>query len=194
MWAGISPVLAFLVRDGAILRIDVVVSYCSVALVLSLIVFQWFKISSPLPNFFSMRDALTVAAACLTTVALTTVIIFVFTRLDDAPRSIPVIHFMILGFGLIAVRTWRRLSGMRRESQTGQPRCEELESVLVIGATRLAWFFSVMVEELSSAERRIVAILDERPQLINRTLNGYSIIGLPENLPTIIYEYAAHGF
>jgi len=193
MWAGISPVLAFLVRDGAILRIDVVVSYCSVALVLSLIVFQWFKISSPLPNFFSMRDALTVAAACLTTVALTTVIIFVFTRLDDAPRSIPVIHFMILGFGLIAVRTWRRLSGMRRESQTGQPRCEELESVLVIGATRLAWFFSVMVEELSSAERRIVAILDERPQLINRTLNGYSIIGLPENLPTIIDEYAAHG-
>jgi lipopolysaccharide/colanic/teichoic acid biosynthesis glycosyltransferase len=193
MWAGISPVLAFFVRDGALHRIDAVVPYCTVALVVSLIVFQWFRISSPLPRFFSLRDALTVATACLTTVALTTVILFIFTRLDDAPRSIPIIHFLILGFGLIGVRTWSRLSGMRRGSQNGQPRCEEIESVMVIGATRLAWFFSTMVEELSSAERRIVAILDERPQLINRTLNGYSVIGIPENLSTIIDEYAAHG-
>ena len=64
---------------------------------------------------------------------------------------------------------------------------------MVIGATRLAWFFSMMVEELSSPERRIVAILDERPQLINRTLNGFPIVGSPENLSGIIDEYATHG-
>ena len=106
MWASVSPFLAFIIRDGAITRIDVVVLYWSVALVVSLIVFHWFKISSPLPNFFSMRDALTVATACLTAVALTTVILFVFTRLDYAPRSIPVIHFLTLGSGLIGIRTW----------------------------------------------------------------------------------------
>ena len=106
MWAGVSPILAFYIRDGAFNRIDAVVSYGLVALVVSLIVFQWFKISSPLTNFFSMRDALTVAAACLTAVALTTVILFIFTRLEEAPRSIPIIHFLILGFGLIGVRTW----------------------------------------------------------------------------------------
>ena len=193
MWASVSPFLAFIIRDGAITRIDVVVLYWSVALVVSLIVFHWFKISSPLPNFFSMRDALTVATACLTAVALTTVILFVFTRLDYAPRSIPVIHFLTLGSGLIGIRTWSRLRDTRRAPQNYQPRCDELEFVMIIGATRLAWFFSMMVEELSSPEHRIVAILDERPQLINRTLNGFSIVGSPENLSGIIDEYATHG-
>lgn len=193
MWATASPILAFVIRDGAIVHFDAVVLYGAVAVVVSLSVFQWFKISSPLPTFFSLRDALTVTIACLTAVALTTVLLFIFTRLDYAPRSIPIIHFLILGFGLIGIRTWGRLRSTRRAPQNYQPRCDELETVVVIGATRLAWFFSMMVEELSSYERRIVAILDERPQLINRTLNGYSIVGSPENLSIIIDEYATHG-
>lgn len=193
VWAGASPVLAFLIRDGAIVHFDAVVRYGCVAVVVSFIVFQWFKISSPLPNFFSMRDAITVAAACLTAVALTTVILFIFTRLDEAPRSIPVMHFLILGFGLIGMRTWSRLRSTERNPQNYHLRGDELENVVVIGATRLAWFFSMMVEELSASERRIVAILDERPQLVNRTLNGYSIVGSPENLSSIIDEYATHG-
>jgi lipopolysaccharide/colanic/teichoic acid biosynthesis glycosyltransferase len=193
VWAGVSPVLAFVVRDGAINHTDAVILYGSVALVVSLVVFQWFRISAPLPNFFSMRDALTVSIAAATAVALTTVILFIFTRLDYAPRSIPIIHFLILGFGLICARTWRRLNRERRRPGNGRPGSEALESVIVIGATRLAWFFSIMVEELSARERRIVAILDENSQLINRTLNGYSIVGLPEDLPRIIDEYATHG-
>jgi lipopolysaccharide/colanic/teichoic acid biosynthesis glycosyltransferase len=51
----------------------------------------------------------------------------------------------------------------------------------------------MMVDELSSHERRIIGLIDERPQLLNRTLNGYSIVGMPEDLPKIIDEYATHG-
>jgi lipopolysaccharide/colanic/teichoic acid biosynthesis glycosyltransferase len=193
MWAGISPILAFLIRDGRINHIDVVGVYGGAALVISLIVFQWFRISSPIPNYFSIHDAFTVSKACLTTVALTAVVLFVFTRLDFAPRSIPIIHFLVLGCGLIGTRALSRLADARLADEMPRPDCEELESILVIGATRLAWFFSKMVEELSSHERRIVAIIDERPQLINRSLNGYSVVGTPEDLSRIIDEYATHG-
>jgi lipopolysaccharide/colanic/teichoic acid biosynthesis glycosyltransferase len=194
MWAGISPVLAFIIRDGAINRIDAVVVYCCTALVISVIVFQWFRISSPIASFFSMHDAFTLARACVTAVALTAAVLFIFTRLDDAPRSIPIIHFLVLGCGLIGVRAWSRLSETwRKPPQSHQLRCEEFEYIIIIGATRLAWFFSKMVEELSARELRIIGIIDERPQLINRTVNGYSIVGLPKNLPTIIDEYAIHG-
>jgi lipopolysaccharide/colanic/teichoic acid biosynthesis glycosyltransferase len=193
MWAGISPILAFLIRDGTINRIDDVAVYGCAALVISVIVFQWFRISSPIASFFSVHDATTVAKGCLTAVALTAAVLFIFTRLDYAPRAIPVIHFLVLVGGLIGVRAWSRLNGTRRAPENYQPRCEEMESVIVIGATRLAWFFSMMVEEFSSRERRIVAIIDERPQLVNRTLNGYTIVGLPENLSSIIDEYATHG-
>jgi len=59
--ASLSPVLAFLIRDGTIYRGDIVAVYCVVALVASLIAFQWFKISSPIPAFFSFHDAFSVA-------------------------------------------------------------------------------------------------------------------------------------
>lgn len=193
LWAGISPIVAFLIRDGSFVRFDAMVLYGCIAFVASLIVFQWFRISCPLSSFFSMRDALAVAGACVIAVALTTVVLFVFTRLDEAPRSIPVIHFLILVFGLVGVRAWSRLRARQRAPQDYQPHCNQPETILVIGATRLAWFFSMMVEELCPADRRIVAILDERPQLINRTLNGYSVVGSPENLTAIADEYATHG-
>jgi lipopolysaccharide/colanic/teichoic acid biosynthesis glycosyltransferase len=193
MWAGVSPILAFLVRDGTINRIDNVAIYCGVALVASLVVFQWFKISSAIPNFFSIHDAWRVTQACVTTAALTAVIIFIFTRLEDAPRSIPIIHFLILGCGLIGTRVLSRLAGTRHAAEIFPPHCEDLDNILVIGATRQAWFFSRMVEEFTSHEQRIVAILDESPSLFNRTLNGYSIVGSPENLSKIIDEYATHG-
>jgi lipopolysaccharide/colanic/teichoic acid biosynthesis glycosyltransferase len=193
MWAGISPILAFLIRDGAINRIEDVVVYGLVSLVISIIVFQWYRISSPIPNYFSIHDAFTISKACLVTVALTVVALFIFTRLNYAPRSIPVIHLMVLGCGLIAVRVFGRLANKRYALQNDPPRSEEVEVIMIIGATRLAWFFSKMVEELSSDDRRIVAILDEREHLINRTLNGYSIVGSPESLSNIADEYAAHG-
>ncbi len=193
MWAAISPILAFVIRDGAIIRADLVVVYSATALVISLVVFQWFRVSSPIASFFSLHDAFTLARACLTAVALTAAVLFIFTRLDDAPRSIPIIHFLVLGCGLIGVRAWSRLSEMWRAPLGSQPRPEELNYIIVIGATRLAWFFSKMVEELSAREMRIIGIVDERPQLINRTVNGYSIFGLPQNLATIIDEYATHG-
>jgi lipopolysaccharide/colanic/teichoic acid biosynthesis glycosyltransferase len=189
-WAGISPILAFLIRDGGINRIDGVAIYCAIALAVSLISFQWFKISSPISEFFSFHDAFTVVKACLTTVALTAVVLFVFTRLEDAPRSVPVIHFLVLGGGLIAVRAIARLTHLRRAHQ---PANETLENILMVGATRPAWFFSKMVEELAPYERRIIAILDERPSLRYRTLNGYSIVGSPANLSRIVDEYAVHG-
>jgi lipopolysaccharide/colanic/teichoic acid biosynthesis glycosyltransferase len=192
-WAGISPVLAYVIRDGAINRPDAVILYSVAALVISVVVFQWFRISSPIASFFSMHDAFTLARACLTAVALTAVVMFVFTRLDDAPRSIPIIHFLVLGSGLIGVRAWTRLSETMQSPKAHQLRCEELDYIIVVGATRLAWFFSRMVEELSARELRIIGIVDERPQLINRTMNGYTVVGLPESLPTIIDEYATHG-
>jgi len=191
-WAAVSPVLAFLIRDGAINRVDSVTIYCAIALVASLIAFQWFKISSPIPAFFSFHDAFVVTKACLTTIALTAVVLFVFTRLDDAPRSVPVIHFLVLGGGLIGVRALARLTDTRHEAGGPQPGLVA-ENILIVGATRPAWLFSKMVEEFASYERRIVAILDERPSLRNRTLNGYSIVGSPANLSRIIDEYATHG-
>jgi lipopolysaccharide/colanic/teichoic acid biosynthesis glycosyltransferase len=193
IWATASPVLAFLIRDGAIKSLDDVVLYAGVALVISVIVFQAFRISASLPGFFSIHDAITVGKAAGVTVALCAACLFVFTRLDYAPRSVPIIHFLLLLCGLIGVRAWKRLTVKPRAARAEAPGDAELDSVIVIGATRLAWLYSQMLEELSAPSRRIVAIVDERPQFAHRTLDGHPILGGPDELARIIDEYATHG-
>lgn len=193
VWAFLTPILAFLVRDGTVRQVDVFAIYCCTALIASLVVFQWFKINSPLAPYFSINDALTITKATLTTVALTTVVIFTFTRLEDAPRSVPLIHFLLLTSGLIAERSAVRLASRGAAKVPPAVHYDRIENVLLIGATRLAWFYSRLIDEFAASERRVVAILDGRQWIHNRTLNGYPIVGGPGDLNKVVAEYATHG-
>ena len=192
LWSGISPLFAYLLRDGAILRTDAVVTYCGTAFVVSLAVFQWFQTSSPISRFYSLRDAFGLLKACGLIASLSAVAIFLLTRLDEAPRSIPVLHFMLLTFGLLGGRIFLRLRESRRKSRTPMTTAK-IEHVVIIEASRLAWFFTRMVEELAPGGYQIVAILDQRPQLKHRSLNGYPVVGVPADLEKIIADYATHG-
>ncbi len=193
IWAAASPILAFIIRDGGLGRIDVAIVYGGIALLASVFAFQWFRISDPLPGFFSVHEAVGVVKASLATVAITTVALFLLTRLDDAPRSAPVIHLLMLAGGLIGVRVAARMVARPQTVETSRPSYDAVENVLIVGASRLSWFFIRMVEELASREQRIVALLDERSGLRHRTLNGYPIVGSPEQLARVIGEYAMHG-
>ena len=192
VWGGLSPLAAFLLRDGTINSPNGVAIYCGIAFLASLLVFQWFQTSSPISRFYSIRDAVELIKACVLIAALSAVASFILTRLEEAPRSIPVLHFMLLASGLLGARILLRLRDTRRDTRASST-AERVEHVLIIGASRLAWFFSKMVEELAPGGYQIVAILDERPKLLHRSLNGYPIIGAPEDLEKVIADYAMHG-
>lgn len=166
--------------------------YCGVSLLASLLVFQWFQTSSPISRFYSIRDALELLKACVLIAALSAVVAFLLTRLDDAPRSIPILHFILLTSGLLGGRILLRLRDTRRESSSHDA-AKKVAHIVIIQASRLAWFFSKMVEELTPGGYQIVAILDERPQMQHRSLSGYPIIGVPTDLEKVIADYARHG-
>ena len=191
-WGGASPLLGFLLRDGAINSPAAVAFYCAVALLASLLVFQWFRTSSPIFRYFSIKDALDLFKACVVIAALSAVATFLFSRLNEAPRSIPVLHLILLTSGLLTLRLYARLRDTRREARA-QATTNSVQHVLIIQASRLAWFFSKMLEELAPGKYQIVAILDERPELQHRSLNGYPIVGTPAHVETVVDEYAQHG-
>jgi lipopolysaccharide/colanic/teichoic acid biosynthesis glycosyltransferase len=193
VWGGLSALAAFLFRDGTIQRPAIVITYCCIAFLASLLVFQWFQTSTPIARFYSIRDAFELIKACVLIAALTAVASFVLTRLEEAPRSIPVLHFMFLASGLLGARVLLRLRDTRRHAGTPSALGQSVEHVVIIEASRLAWFFSKMVEELAPGRYQIVAILDERPALKHRSLNGYPIVGAPAELEKVIADYAAHG-
>jgi lipopolysaccharide/colanic/teichoic acid biosynthesis glycosyltransferase len=201
-WAGISPLAAFFLRGGTVptpqtipsapLSVEGIAIYCGISFLVSLLVFQWFKTSSPLSRFYSIRDAFELLKACVVIAALSAAIAFLITRLDEAPRSIPVLHFMVLASGLLGGRVLFRLHASRRDTRAPTT-TDKIEHVLIIQASRLAWFFSKMTEELAPGSYQIVAILDEQPKLKHRSLNGYPIIGTPADLEKIVADYAMHG-
>jgi lipopolysaccharide/colanic/teichoic acid biosynthesis glycosyltransferase len=191
--AAVSPALAYIVRQGGIDHIDAAVIYCSTAFVTSILTFQIFKISQPMSRFFSAPDALEVAKACSIAVAVTGAFLFTFTRMDETPRSVPLIHFLLLATGLIAGRSLARIRHRRREMRRHEIKTESVENIIILGMSRLAWFYSKLVEEFASGESRIVALLDERPRLQHRSLNGYLIAGSPLHASKIFDEYATHG-
>lgn len=192
IWGGFSPAAAYLLRDGSFLRPTGTAIYCGISLLISLLIFQWFRTSSPISRFYSLRDAWDLVKACLLIAALSAVTSFVLTRLEEAPRSIPILHLMVLASGLLGTRLLLRLRDNHRQIRRVDATAK-VEHVLIVQASRLAWFFSKMIEELAPGACQIVAILDERPQLKHRSLNGYPIIGTPMDLEKVIADYAMHG-
>ena len=192
LWGGISPLAAFLLRDGTIYSPAGVTRYCVISFFVSLLVFQWFQTSSPISRFYSLRDAFELFKACVLIAALTAVASFLLTRLEEAPRSIPILHFLLLAAGLLGGRVLLRLRQSHRDAPLSQA-AKDVDHVLIIQASRLAWFFTKMVEELAPDRYRIVAILDDEPKLKHRSLNGYPIVGAPSDLEKIVADYAMHG-
>lgn len=192
IWGGLSPLAAFLLRDGTIQRPEAVAIYCAIAFIISGLVFQWFQTSSPIARFYSLRDAFELLKACILIAAAAAAATFVLTRLEEAPRSIPVLHFLLLVSVLVGARIMLRIRDTRRETRATTA-TKPVEHVIIIEASRLAWFFSKMVEELAPGTCQIVAILDHRPVLKHRSLNGYPIVGTPADLEKVVADYAAHG-
>ena len=77
-------------------RPDAVAIYCGVAFLASILTFQLFKISKPMSRYFSAGDAMEVAKACLISVSIAGAFLFTFTRMEETPRSIPLIHYFVL--------------------------------------------------------------------------------------------------
>jgi lipopolysaccharide/colanic/teichoic acid biosynthesis glycosyltransferase len=192
-WAAASPALSYIIRDGGIDRPEAVVMYCVVAFIAALLTFQLFRISQPMSRFFSVRDAVEVAKSCLVSVAIAGAFLFTFTRMDETPRSVPLIHFLVLASGLIAGRGISRSRHRWREASKPESMAESVENIVVVGMSRLASFYSKLVEEFADGESRIVALLDERPQFQQRSLNGYLVAGSPLHASKIFDEYATHG-
>lgn len=193
VWGGFSPLVAFLLRDGTIQNPFSVATYCTIAFLVSLLVFQWYQTSSPIARFYSIRDAFELIKACVLIAVLSAVTTFFLTRLEEAPRSLPILHFMLLASGLLGARVLLRLRATYNEVLPAAS-VAKTENLLIIQATRLAWFFSKMVEEVvGSGSHQIVAILDSRPKMKHRSLNGYPIVGAPEDLERVIADYVAHG-
>ena len=132
--AAVSPFIALYLRNG---YVDVtgdwtsVASYSLVSLAFSLIMFQIFGIGGIIVRYICVNDLLNIVKAVLGAELMTAIVLFTVTRLEGIPRSVPAIHALILGAGLLAYRVGNLSS--QRGWPADQPRRAASENVILIG-------------------------------------------------------------
>ena len=178
-WAFLSPLIALYVRDAYILSyegVQTVALYCVMSGLVAIIAFLIFRLHDGMTRYFSVHDALDVVKAVIFAELVTGVLLFTVTRLDGIPRSTPLIHALVLGAGLIAARTFTRIAdtGGKRVDRR-QPAASE--NIIMIGANPLSAAYIRLLEAYSHGQRRVIAILDDRPEMAGRAISGVRVFG-----------------
>eukprot|EP01037_Dinobryon_pediforme_P016818 gene16818-16999_t len=194
--ACLAPILARLLRDPDLTRIDdfsSTIIYIVASTSITILVFYRSGIGNMIRDYFDTHDLITVLQACGFAVLLTSVFTFSFTRLDQIPRTLPLLHFLTLS-GLIIVERFGLIRYFhRKRSDADKAPNFNSEYIIVVGVNRLAGVYVRTVHALAAKDQRIVGMVDKSHKLLGRSISGYTVIGKLGDLPYIIDEYAVHG-
>lgn len=193
--AAAAPLAALYLRNVELISFgDWVVAgtYSLVSLGFSLVAFQAFGIGDTIPRYISVTDLLDVAKVVLGGQLMTAIVLFIVTRLDGIPRSVPAIQVLVLGTALVTYRGLANLIESRRGC-VDQRRRAVSENVIMIGLND----WSVLVINFLKAQTperwRVIALLEEESRWTGRSVNGVQVLGPPAQLEAVIDEFATHG-
>src|SRR5262245_7482332 len=197
-WAFVSPLLALWIRNAPVLSsLDdswpTVATYCAIAFVSSLIAFLVFRTRDGMTHLFSVNDALDITRAVLLSALLTYVALFSLTRLDGIPRSTPLIHALLLSAGLLASRAFVRTAQSDRGPAPTLKFVSPVEHIVLIGSNKLSALYIDFLLAYAPDLNRVIAVLDDRAEMIGRSIAGIRVLGPTIDLLPIINEFREHG-
>lgn len=192
-----SPVVSLYISNAYVLGLDdglwTVLLYSGVSAISAALAFLVFRIQDGIPRYFSVYDALEITKSVVVADLVTCVVLFSWTRLEGIPRSALVAHVLVLIAGLVTVRVAKRIRADQSSFSSTIAHRLQCESVLVIGSNELSATYIKLTRAPDGIAQRVLGILDSRPKLIGRQLNGVSIIGAPQHLVSLADEYHVHG-
>ena len=195
VWAALAPPIALYLRDAQVLSVQgapTALFYCSLSFVFTLIGFLAFRVGHGVARYFSVHDAVNIIKAAGSAGLTTTVVIFTFTRLDGVPRSMPVLQVLVLAAGLLATRAIMALLD-KGDDEAAVDDHSAVEHIIMIGSSRLTALYIKLLQAHVPAQRQVIAILDDNPKRLGRTMFGVPVIAGPSKLELVIEEFAIHG-
>jgi lipopolysaccharide/colanic/teichoic acid biosynthesis glycosyltransferase len=192
-WAFLSPWLALWIRGAQVLNDwPAAAFYCAISLVASLIAFLIFRTREGMTHLFSVHDALEVAKAVLVSEFVTCLVLFSVTRLEGIPRSTPLIHALLLSAGLVMARAFVRMIHSERDVPAAMSEAAA-EHIIMIGLSRLTALYIGFLRAYAPERFRIIAVLDDRAEMIGRSIAGVRVLGPSDHLLPVIEEFKEHG-
>ena len=170
-WAAATPFIALALRNPDLLEVGDLTEGISgpyqfvlVTFICAIPAFLLFRISDGMNHLFSVHDAFAVCAAVATTVASSSLSLFLITRLDGVPRSTPLIYGLVLGAGLILDRAIARVYHQRLnthiEKYYAAAAPQGLRRIVLIGADRFSALTIKLLEHQRPRTTQAVAALE----------------------------------
>lgn len=144
-------------------------------------------------RFASMHDLIAIAKAVSLAVLIFAVFMFAFNRLENVPRSVFFINWLLL-IGLLAAPrfAYRSLKDRRLFWEMTLEEKAKIP-VLLVGATGLAEQFIQDMMRDPRTSYRVVGILDEAPENHNRIIHRVRIYGSVSLLPAVMRKLDRKG-
>jgi FlaA1/EpsC-like NDP-sugar epimerase len=154
------------------------------AIPLQAVIFHGFGLYRGIWRFASIPDLRRIALAAGTAGLAIPAVLLMFQRLNDVPRSVLVLHplllVLIMGGSRFLYRAWR-------DGQLVSPRRFNAEPVIVMGAGAAG---AALLRDLAGSQRwRAVGLLDDDPAKLRLQLQGVSVLG---QLDSVARVAAAH--
>lgn len=137
-------------------------------------------------RYASVQDLMALTRAVTLAILIFIPAMFVFTRLEMLPRSLPFIHWMLLMLMLGAPRFAYRVWKDRSLEYIFRDHSSERIPVLLIGAGNGAELFLREMARRGESQYEVVGFVEDDPAKIGRTLQGVTIHGDVQGLRHVI--------
>lgn len=144
-------------------------------------------------KYASVPDLTAIAKAVSLTLLVFLLVMFMWTRLETLPRSLPFINCLVLMALLGGPRLAYRIVRDRRIDFTGLADGKRRIAILLVGAADGAELFIRSLSLSKNTEYRVAGIIAEKPQRVGQQIHGVPVLGTLDALPQIVDEQARRG-
>lgn len=144
-------------------------------------------------RYASMNDLIQITKAVTLAVLIFALILFLLSRAEFLPRSLPVINWFVLMALLGGPRFIYRLVKDRHFELTADAGGKPGIPVLLMGAGDEAETFIRAIRRQPGAAYRIVGVLDEKGRRVGRQIRDVPVLGTPDDLDTVMRRITVRG-
>ena len=144
-------------------------------------------------RYASLNDLWAIARATTLVILIFLLVMFLWTRLDGLPRSLPFITWFVLMALLGGPRFMYRLYKDRRIDFGMEAAGIHRIPVLLVGSGDEAELFIRAVSRGPDAAYRVVGIVSERANRVGRVIHGIDVMGTTEELTDVVKELSERG-
>ena len=150
------------------------------------VVFRRCRLYRGVWRYASMNDMLAIVKAVSLTVLLFLPLLFLLTRMEDVPRSLPFINWLVLVLLLGGPRFAYRLFKDRGLNLVLESTNHVRVPILLIGAGDATELFIRQQHRDTNAPYRVVGVVDEKGTRIGREIHGVPVLGGIDEIESLV--------